>query len=132
MQKLDIRVNLSKQLILLKIALLLMSEGIIISLPFTVAVKSILISGVLLYSCAVLYRHCLLQFLTHDENGWRIKTRHGEFLGELCGDSTVTSLLSVLRFKVPGKFFKQSFVVFHDAMEKEQYRQLIVRARNAR
>ena len=57
---------------------------------------------------------------------WHIVLRQEVLIGDLQGESTVTSLLCVLRFQISEKSKKCSFVIFNDSMTPENYRRFIV------
>lgn len=48
------------------------------------------------------------------------------FLADILGDTTITSFVTVLRFKKMGSTRKQSCLIFCDAVSKEEYRRLRV------
>lgn len=116
------------------LSVVLFATGVIIEgLPFGVGVRMVMLGIFIPYSGWMLWRFALLRGkdsilrLKHErENYWLIETPRGAVRGELCKDSTVTQFACVLRFKVPGQFWTQTAIVFHDSLSKEQYQQLIV------
>ncbi len=50
----------------------------------------------------------------------------GTMEAKMMGDSTVTSMICVLRFKVPDRRWKTSCVVFRDSLSREMYWKLLV------
>jgi hypothetical protein len=129
MQKLAIQLHPSKWFNRCQTVLLLTSLVVIFYLPAPGWFKFSLLPVVILYSLFIFYRHRALRALSHDDQGWQLQTADGLFEAALCGDSTVTTWVSILRFKLPGHAFKRSYVLFHDAMRADQYRKLIVHAR---
>jgi hypothetical protein len=68
-----------------------------------------------------------LRLLNNDT--WMLFTKEKTLTGELSGDSTVTSLVVILRFIIPGSRFKCSCVIFKDALDLSVYRNLLVQLR---
>lgn len=90
-------------------------------------IKIMLVLGVISYGVWNMYQQLQWQAIGHDEDGWYLKNAEGKMPIILGEDSTVTSLVWVLRFKLPGKRFSQSCVIFKDAMSVSAYRQFIMR-----
>ena len=126
MQKLESPLYLSRQFVLLHLIVLLGSLGVICysSLPWLV--KLILLVLSVLYSGFILYQQQQWQFIQLDENGWQLQRGKERYAIDIAGESTVTSFVTVLRFRVPGNRFKQSCVIFKDTMEPEVYRRMVV------
>lgn len=58
---------------------------------------------------------------------WLVSMAKREYEAELCGDSTVTTLASILRFRMPGpSFWTKACVIMPDSLPAGQYRQLLV------
>jgi len=126
MQKLDIQLRPSKWFAIYQIVLLLTSLVIVFYLPVLDWLKISLSVAIIMYSLFIFYNQRNLRALTHDQQRWCVQTLGGSFEASLCGDSTVTTFMSILRFKIAGKFFKRSYVVFKDTMLADDYRKLIV------
>jgi len=133
MPSIDIRLKQSKQLILLILLLLIGSIGIIFSLQILWWVKAILVFVTLGYGLSILLfhgfllgRNAVLGIRQAHEGCWHLFTNNQAVLGELMGDSTVTTLLCVLRFKIQGEKLKRSCVIFNDSMKADDYRRLLV------
>lgn len=108
----------------------MMLFGSIISvcyLPFSGLTKTILMMSLLGYSLWNFYHHIQWQGIGQDIDGWYLKKAGEQIPIILSGDSTITSIVSILRFRQEGKFLKQSCVIFKDALSADMYRQLIVR-----
>lgn len=109
--------------------MLLGSLAIICYLPFIGVMKLVLIGLCVLYSVSILRKQRQYQFIRHNKEGWWLRSADEEYKIEIVGDSTVTIFVTVLRFIVTGKKFKQSCVIFKDAMDGDTYRKMIVRLR---
>lgn len=71
-----------------------------------------------------------IQCLRHvSDRQWVVVTRDNEVEAEICGDSTVTRWVSVLRFRVGGRKRPISCIVFNDSLAQDQYRKLMVAVR---
>jgi hypothetical protein len=55
---------------------------------------------------------------------WMLYTKGTVISGELVHDSLVTTQLIVLRFLVPGSWWKRSVVIFSDSLKPVIYREL--------
>lgn len=133
MQRIDIPLQPSKWLIGLLGCVLIGSIGVIVSLSLPGLVKILLIIITLAYGTASLWVTGLmkgtrsiigLQLLT--EGGCQLHYPSHTITAAIEKDSTVTAVLCVLRFKVPGQRLRPSCVIFKDALEGEKYRQLLV------
>lgn len=111
----------------------LFSIAIFMTLPLAVTVKA----GGLVLLCAygiyLLWNNGLLRgktsisFLKYcDERCWQIEVGSEKVEAELMGDSTVTGIISVLRFRISGRLRPLSCVVFRDSLPQNRYRQLLV------
>jgi hypothetical protein len=132
MQKFASQLHLSKQFILLHLAMLFGSLAIVWYLPWTGIIKTAVMFACFGYSFFILHQHRRWRAIRHDESGWWLQHADEEFNIEIAGESTVTTYVTVLRFIIPGKRLKQSFVIFRDAMRGDSYRQFVVRLRNMR
>lgn len=64
------------------------------------------------------------------DDQWLLMTSAGRFEATLKGDSTVTHLVSILRFKLEGQRFPLSCTVFKDSLPPDDYRRLVVAIRH--
>lgn len=71
-------------------------------------------------------RDSLVSLRRLESGEWLVKTPTQEYTAELCGDSTVTHLVSVLRFKAPVARATFSSVIFSDSLPNDEYRRLLV------
>jgi len=133
MQKIDIDLKPSRQFISL-IGLVLVGSVVIITLlPLSTWFKSILIMGTLAYGIWILWFAGLmkstrsiigLQLL--GEGSCKLHYPLHTVTAEIKRESTMTTVLCVLRFIVPGKRLRPSCVIFKDSLDQEEYRQLLV------
>ncbi|MES2218490.1 MAG: protein YgfX [Pseudomonadota bacterium] len=128
----DIKIRVSASFTTLLIVILCASLLIIGSLSIALAWKVLLISVALFYGLHILWKDCLLLSrhsiteLILSPSSWKLITAHQTWEGELSGDSTLSVIASVLRFKVAGRKRKLSCVICADATDRDTYRQLLV------
>ncbi|EKD54978.1 MAG: hypothetical protein ACD_60C00029G0005 [uncultured bacterium] len=130
MQKFESKIHLSKQYLLLYLTVVLGSVMIIIYLPLNGWLKCFLMSMTMGYGVFIFWKHHEWQAILHTEEGWAIRHKNEIWPIEVRGESTVTFWVSVICFTIPEKNLKRSCVIFNDALEKDHYRQLLVRLRN--
>lgn len=63
---------------------------------------------------------------------WQLQDRLGQYSAELCPESTVTSVVCFLVFRLNGIGRKRTCLVFRDALSKDIYRQLLVYLRTVK
>lgn len=136
MHGVSISLKPSKILITWFLLLLLGSVAVISYLTIDPWLKGFLIFFVLSYGSYLIYRYGLLMSkysikqLTLNPEICILGNGVDTISAELCGDSTVTTWLCVLRFKVAGTWFKRSCVILKDAIEQGSYRELTIMLRN--
>lgn len=119
------------------VAVILLACGISVAAAFSLPVNhwlhfvALLIAvayvGYILWRFGLLLSHDAIISIRHHSNGeWRLKTRRSEYPATILGDSTATTRVMVLRFKVVGHFWQQSCVIFRDSLSADAYRQLLV------
>jgi hypothetical protein len=111
----------------------LFSIAIFMTLPLALIVK---VSGFVLlclYGIYLLWNNGFLRgkssvrFLKYcDERRWQIEVGSERVEAELLGDSTVTGVISVLRFRITGRLLPLPCIVFRDSVPQHRYRQLLV------
>jgi hypothetical protein len=133
MQKIDIKINPSKQGFILLICLFFVSFVIIYSLSELGWAKIILAIITLVYGGSIFRRDILLKhpysivrLSKQKDDIWYLYNSKGHIEARLSGDSTVTTVCSILRFKVPNHFFKYSCLIFRDSINTETYRRLLL------
>ncbi|MDR3491724.1 MAG: hypothetical protein P4M12_06735 [Gammaproteobacteria bacterium] len=134
MLKIDMHIKPSKYYLSIMLLLFVVSLAIVISLSVTLWVKAALIAGVCLYLGFILWDQCLLNSalavhgLSYDD-GWFLHEKNSMIAASLCGSSTLTGFVSILRFAVENKKKKRSFLIFKDSISPGLYRQLLVQLR---
>ena len=133
MQKIDIQIKPSTQGVILFICSFFGGFVIIYSLPGLGWMKIILAIVTLIYGISILKRDILLKhpysivrLSKQKDDSWYLYNSKGYTEAILSGDSTVTTVCSVLRFKVPNHFFKYSCLIFRDSINTEAYRRLLL------
>jgi len=113
--------------------ILLASIIIMLCLQIEVRYKLVSFMFVGVYGGYIIWKFVLLRsaksivsIRRHRDGRWRIYTPLHTYDAELRGDSTVTGLVSILRFRVAKRFWPVSCIVFQDSLEPDRYRQLIV------
>jgi hypothetical protein len=112
---------------------------IIVSYPLPVLGKLLLVTSVIIYSAQALWQHGMLRSnasvmaLRYFPKGdWQFDTREGQFFGKILGESTVTSVLMILRLRDVrnGKIY--NVLILPDTLSRNEFRQLIMRVRFSR
>lgn len=127
------QINPSRTYLLLLSVMLFASLVVVITLPMGWGYQSGLLAVLLVYGGRLIWQHGLLKGkqairgLSRQDNGsWMVQTSHGTDEMTLCGDSTVTHLVSVLRFKRANQYFPTVCTLFPDSLPADEYRQLTV------
>ncbi|OGT38112.1 MAG: hypothetical protein A3F11_10840 [Gammaproteobacteria bacterium RIFCSPHIGHO2_12_FULL_37_14] len=130
---LDLECKLSKRFLSLALIVILISAGMVMFIPVTIKIQLMMIFFIFAYGGWVSWhfillrgRYSLLGIKHVGENHWILHTPAHVFSATLCGDSTATPWVSVLRFNIPGQFWKKSCVIFPDALSRDAYRKLLV------
>lgn len=127
MPNIDIRLKRSKKFTLLMLCLWLGSLVIIVNLQIVWWFKAVFLLLTTIYGVQIIRSSYLLREIRHmTGNAWHLLSTKDQLIGELAGDSTVTRLVSILRFTIPQKRLKRSYVIFNDSMTANEYRRLIV------
>lgn len=130
MQKLDIKLQPSQQFKWFLILLTLSSILIIWFLSISIMLKLCLSFLSLAYGIYHYFRYGLLQHphsivgLKLARKEWSVLDHAGYQSAILCGSSTITRRICILRFKVSGKKLKQSCILFRDSVQADQYRKI--------
>lgn len=130
MQKLVITLNASRYFALL--SMMLLSATILLAGLLSCAfwIKGLLIINTIVMVAWSFKKQNQYQALVHHSEGWLIQYC-GEFYPiVLCGSSTITNQVTVLRFKQQGQKSVQSCLIWKDAVSEAEYRQMIVRIRH--
>jgi hypothetical protein len=109
----------------------------ILSIQMGFVIKSLLLTFILAYGTVTLWHDALLLSsrsilgLRQMEDGsWHLLTKKKVLVGQLSLDSTVTSVVCVLRFTILNKFGKRSVLIYQDSVEKDLYRRLLVQLKS--
>jgi hypothetical protein len=138
MRRIDIPLKASKLFILLIAATMLCCVAIVFTLPLSIFFNILLAAAVLAYGGFLLRNWGLLRGkdvitqLSYGDEGWTLTNGENIWRGELCGDSTLTPFLGILRFKLPDVRNKRSCLIFKDTIEPDLFRRLLVTARTAK
>lgn len=131
MLDLHVKLQLSRQFMVL---ILLVVGGcllISISLPWAIAAKVLLFLTITGYGSYLFWRYGLLKSpnaitqLAYKGKHWQLYDQQGPVDAELCGDSTVTTWVCVLRFRVAEKKLKRTCIIFCDALAPDEYQRLL-------
>lgn len=129
----DFKLKPSRQYAALLLITLFISAGIVMALSFALWMKGIAVLAIALYGWHLLWAVALMhgkfsvtRFKRLDDGRWSLHTPGGIYDADLLGDTTVTNVVSVLRFQVPNRRLPLSSVVFKDALINRDYRQLLV------
>jgi hypothetical protein len=107
-----------------------MLAGSLISVGYlsvSLLIKITLMLGLVAYSLRIFYSHKQWQAIGHDFNGWYLGKAGSLIPIVPSGDSTITSFVSILRFKQDKKWLKQSCIIFRDSLSDDNYRRFLVR-----
>jgi hypothetical protein len=139
MRRIDIQIKPSKLFILLLAVTTVCCIIIVATLPLSILNKLFISAVVLVYAWFLLINWGLLHGkniitqLGYGEEGWTLLDRENNiWRGEICGDSTLTPFLGILRFKLEGQRKKRSCLVFKDTLHDDLYRRLMVTVRTAK
>lgn len=113
-------------------AMLLASAVITWLLPLDLAVRILLFAALVIYSTTLLWRFALLKaklsvlgFKKLEGKRWQVTLGACVKEGVLRGDSTVTNLVSVLRFDLHGIRRPVTAMVFRDSLSADDYRRMV-------
>jgi hypothetical protein len=138
MRSIDIQIKPSKLFILFLSITLLCCMTIVATLPLSFLNKILLAAAVFAYGWSLLRDWILphgkrvITRLSYASQGWMLTDREDTYRCELCGDSTLTPFLAILRFKLEGERKKRTCLLFKDIVDPDLYRRLMVTARTAK
>ena len=128
MPDLELQLKPSKCYVALMSALLLLTVGVILSLTFNNLGKLFLLLGVSIDGCRLIWRYgflrgpdAILSVRAIADGIWQVRTQQETYLATLANDSTLTTIASVCRWRLPTK---KSFicVIFPDSCAPHLYR----------
>jgi hypothetical protein len=136
MRRIAINLQPSRQYIFFIILVLIATLGIIFTLPINFKWEICAVIGVMGYGgyqlwCVALMkgRGSILR-VSYDRSGWEIEDKSQTYVAKIGGDSTLTSFLLVLRFKVEGSRKIYPCLVFKDSVGADIFREFTVRVRH--
>lgn len=133
MLKLDFKFKPSRIYIGVMACLLLLSAGIITCLPVELALRGVGLVLVATYGFYILFRFGFLRSsdavvgMRQERNGnWFMQLRSKEVPVEILGDTLVTEMITVLRYRSAKCRWPGSCIVLPDSMEPNVYRRLLL------
>lgn len=133
MLDLEFKLKLSKHYLILMLTIFLVSIDIVFMLPIPLWIKVLASLLVAIYGVSVIWQYVLLRsrnsiisIRRQSDGTWLLQTNRNKYTADLCGDSTVTALISILRFREPKNFWRRTAIIFRDSLGVEQYRKLLV------
>lgn len=106
---------------------------ILCGLAIPLWLKFIAIAVVILHGGRVAWRYVLLRdklsitsIRYTDEKRWVIQNGEGTFAATLHPGSTVTKVVMLLHFRIPGKMIPLKSIIFRDSLPADDFRQLLV------
>ncbi len=111
------------------VAFIIATIGVVFSLSAPWLMKLVLLLLILGYGWYLVKQACLflpdsILSLRYREDVWHLKLNNQEIIGDLRGDSVMTSWLMLLRFQSGNRVF--SSLIFKDTLEPASFRQLFV------
>jgi hypothetical protein len=115
------------------LALMLLGSAVIaLMLPVQFWLRTLIFAVLIVYGAQIFWRYAwlrsknsVIKLINLTGKRWEL-TIHGETVeGILRGDSTITTVVSVLRFDISGSRWPLSCMVFRDSLRGDDYRRLI-------
>lgn len=123
----------SKRYVAILVLGMLMSIGIVASLSMSLLWKFLIGLVISIYSGKLIWQFGLLQtkhairaLRCYSNGRWQVHTPHQIYDAILRKDSTVTPVITILRFQIPKKRLPISCVVLPDSLPTNLYRRLRV------
>lgn len=115
------------------LALMLLGSAVIaLMLPVQFWLRTLIFAVLIVYGAQIFWRYAWLRSKNSviniaklTDKRWRLTTQGGVVDAVLRGDSTITTVVSVLRFDIPGSRWPLSCMVFRDSLRADDYRRLI-------
>jgi hypothetical protein len=136
MLKLDINLVPSKLFTTVIALIFLCSAVVVMTLTMILFAKLCLIFLSAAYSAYIIFYYGLLKSqksilkISLSPDGWTIWDKHRVHAAELCGSSTITRIVCVLRFKILSERSKRSCLVLKNSLDPNLYRKLLMNIRN--
>lgn len=113
------------------------SLAVTLTIPADWRIRLFLFLAVAVYGGQIIWCYGLLKgknaiqtIAPMSDDQWLLTTKTGRYEAILKGDSTVTHLISILRFVVAGQRFPLSCTIFKDSLPPDDYRRLVVAIRH--
>lgn len=136
MQNIDIHLKPSTGFISFIFSLLCFYIGAIIYSSLSMWLIILLIFFASVYGGHIIYRQgflcankSIVGLRLLNNKTWMLFTKNTVITGELLGESTVTNRVMILRFAIPGSWYKRTCVICKDAIDPSIYRHLLVHLR---
>lgn len=135
MHTLDIKLKPSKYFTVLIILILASTIALIVAMDINTWIRGILTAISLRSGLSILRNYGLLTSataiykLTFEPTGCLLQDRLRICEAELCPESTITTWVCILRFRISGEKHKRTCLIFCDALDPDTYRQLLVQLR---
>jgi len=133
MPDLEFKLKLSNQYLFLMLGFFSAGILIVLCLSLSLWLKGIGILLIIAYGFSVIWkfgllrsRHSIMALRRHENGHWRLHRLENECTAVLRGDSTITGIMSILRFQVPDYYWPQTCIIFRDSLGPDVYRQLLV------
>ena len=124
----------SKTYLIALITILITTFAVILFLAIALWIKLFLFLSVAFYGGFILCKdgllkgqNVLIRIQQQNKNQWILHTQKEIYSGEICGQSTVTHCILILRFRIPKHFFAKTCVIFPDSLKRDQFRELLMR-----
>lgn len=115
------------------LALMMLGSAVIaLMLPLQFWLRTLIFAFLIVYGARIFWQFALLRSKNSvikmtklTDKRWRLTTPGGVVEADLRGDSTITTVVSVLRFGISGSRRPLSCMVFRDSLRADDYRRLI-------
>jgi len=123
----------SQQYFIIFSIIILIGAAIVLTLPIPLWIKLIGAVIVLVHGFRVCWHYALLRSKASvtkirylGDNRWVIENREGTYATELDKGTSVTAVVILLHFKIPGRMFPLKSIIFRDSLSVDEFRQLLV------
>jgi hypothetical protein len=133
MHDLDFNLRPSTYYLVLLSVTFMIALGIMLALPFIPWAKILGVVFLVIYGAYHLWHvallrspHAITRIRRTADGRWFLFSKAATHEAVVCGDSTVTTMVSVLRLTIAKQRWPLSCVVFRDALSAKEYRVLLV------
>lgn len=131
MPGIEFKLKSSGQFIAIFGLVLVLSVIILLFVSMSFWIKLAGLIGIVCYSIHLFREYILLnsdtairRLISH-EDGWLLQTKQALLKAELCGESTITNFVSVLRFRIQHTKHCKTSIIFRDSVATGFYRRLV-------